>query len=387
MPDIHCFAATADSSRSVVIDLTRIEPDGFRAVPAPTLARPTDEILYELHVRDYSIRDSSCPPAQRGTYLGLIHEHQRDSTGASSGLSHLVDLGITAVHLLPVHDFTAKPDEYNWGYWTTLFNVPESNYATDRADPTSAIRDLRTAITGLHRAGIRVILDVVYNHTSSAGPDSPFDATVPSYFFRTTRDGRLVNDTDTINNFLGQGLIQMLGGIFALIATFIATKTPFGRQVYAVGGNERAAELSGVRTTWIKVIVYMISGFCAAVVGLIITSQLVAAHPATGTSYELNAIAVVVLGDGAFEVTLRLIGESAVVVRVRVLGIDLDGLGVVGDGHTEVAVLSVGITPAAVGICMIRIEFDSLTIVCDSLVEITLLAVGIAPIVVATFIA
>lgn len=199
VPDIHCFAATADSSRSVVIDLTRIEPDGFRAVPAPTLARPTDEILYELHVRDYSIRDSSCPPAQRGTYLGLIHEHQRDSTGASSGLSHLVDLGITAVHLLPVHDFTAKPDEYNWGYWTTLFNVPESNYATDRADPTSAIRDLRTAITGLHRAGIRVILDVVYNHTSSAGPDSPFDATVPSYFFRTTRDGRLVNDTGVGN--------------------------------------------------------------------------------------------------------------------------------------------------------------------------------------------
>ncbi len=83
---------------------------------------------------------------------------------------------------------------------------------------------------------------------------------------------------------------------FALIATFIATKTPFGRQVYAVGGNERAAELSGVRVNRVKIIVYMISGFCAAVVGLIITSQLVAAHPATGTSYELNAIAVVVLG-------------------------------------------------------------------------------------------
>ncbi len=84
--------------------------------------------------------------------------------------------------------------------------------------------------------------------------------------------------------------------VFALIATFVATKTPFGRQVYAVGGNERAAELSGVRVNRTKIIVYMISGFCAAVVGLIITSQLVAAHPATGTSYELNAIAVVVLG-------------------------------------------------------------------------------------------
>lgn len=83
---------------------------------------------------------------------------------------------------------------------------------------------------------------------------------------------------------------------FALVATFIATKTPFGRQVYAVGGNERAAELSGVRVNRVKMSVYMLSGFCAAVVGLIITSQLVAAHPATGTSYELNAIEVVVLG-------------------------------------------------------------------------------------------
>ncbi len=84
--------------------------------------------------------------------------------------------------------------------------------------------------------------------------------------------------------------------VFALIATFVALKTPFGRQVYAVGGNERAAELSGVRVNRVKVYVYMISGFCAAVVGLILTSQLVAAHPATGTNYELNAIAVVVLG-------------------------------------------------------------------------------------------
>ena len=87
--------------------------------------------------------------------------------------------------------------------------------------------------------------------------------------------------------------------LFIIVATFLATRTPFGRQVYAVGGNERAAELSGVRVNRIKILVYMISGFCAAVVGLIITSQLVAAHPATGSSYELNAIAVVVLGGSS----------------------------------------------------------------------------------------
>lgn len=83
---------------------------------------------------------------------------------------------------------------------------------------------------------------------------------------------------------------------FALIAAFVAAKTPFGRQVYAIGGNERAAQLSGVRVKRVIVIVYMISGFCAAMVGLIIASRLVAAHPATGVFFELNAIAVVVLG-------------------------------------------------------------------------------------------
>lgn len=87
--------------------------------------------------------------------------------------------------------------------------------------------------------------------------------------------------------------------VFIVLAVFVTTKTPFGRQVYAVGGNERAAELSGVRVNRVKVLVYVISGFCAAVVGIIITSQLVAAHPATGNSYELNAIAVVVLGGAS----------------------------------------------------------------------------------------
>ncbi len=84
--------------------------------------------------------------------------------------------------------------------------------------------------------------------------------------------------------------------IFAVVAWFVTTRTPFGRAVYAVGGNERSAELSGVRVNRTKMLVYMISGFCAATVGLIISSQLVAAHPATGQFFELNAIAAVVLG-------------------------------------------------------------------------------------------
>lgn len=199
--DMWGFAANTDSSRTVVADLTRLRPDGFDASVAPKLAQPTDEILYEIHVRDFSKRDPNAPDAVRGTYLGLVQPGVPAGDGPATGLAHLKDLGVTAVHLLPIHDFTAKVGEYNWGYWTTLFNVPESNYATDPRDPFSAIRDLRSAITTLHQNDIRVVLDVVYNHTSDASLDSPFGAAAPCYFFRTTPSGRLTNDSGTGNGF------------------------------------------------------------------------------------------------------------------------------------------------------------------------------------------
>lgn len=201
VPDMHAFAATADSSMTVVVDLERLRPEGWGDVAQPSLASPTDEVLYEVHVRDYSIADDRCPPELRGTYLGLVQPGVGEDGRATSGLAHLKELGVTAVHLLPVHDFTARVDQYNWGYWTTLFNVPETNYAARKDDPGAAILELREAIQGLHAAGLRVMLDVVYNHTSDAGPDSPFGGAVPYYFFRTTPDGRLVNDTGVGNTF------------------------------------------------------------------------------------------------------------------------------------------------------------------------------------------
>jgi ribose/xylose/arabinose/galactoside ABC-type transport system permease subunit len=112
--------------------------------------------------------------------------------------------------------------------------------------------------------------------------------------------------------------------VFAVVAWFITTRTPFGRHVYAIGGNERAAELSGVRVNRTKVLVYMISGFCAAFVGLIIASQLVAAHPATGQTFELNAIAAVVLGGTSLAGGRGSIGGT--LIGAFVIGILGDGL-------------------------------------------------------------
>ena len=200
VPDIHTFAASYNSKFSVVADLSRLTPEGWGTVPAPRLAQPTDEIIYEIHVRDFSIADKSVPAEQRGTYLGLIHENPATATTASSGLTHLKELGVTGVHLLPIQDFSAEIGEYNWGYWTALFNVPEANFSTTPMDPLSPIVELRTAIQGLHRAGIRVILDVVYNHTSTSGAFSPFDQTVPYFYFRTSPDGRMLNDAGVGNS-------------------------------------------------------------------------------------------------------------------------------------------------------------------------------------------
>ncbi|MCX5639764.1 MAG: type I pullulanase [Planctomycetota bacterium] len=198
-PDIHAFAATADSSRSVIVDLDRAKPMGWDTTPLPVIARATDEVLYEVHVRDFSIADETCAPDMRGTYRGLSHAG-KSADGRGTGRAHLQELGITAIHLMPVQDFTAAPNAYNWGYWTALFNVPESNYASDQANPLAAIQEFRTAIEELHAVHLRVIMDVAYNHTSSSGATSPFDATVPYWFFRTTPDGRYSNDAGCGNS-------------------------------------------------------------------------------------------------------------------------------------------------------------------------------------------
>jgi ribose/xylose/arabinose/galactoside ABC-type transport system permease subunit len=129
-------------------------------------------------------------------------------------------------------------------------------------------------------------------------------------------------------DFLGINYSIWIMAAFALVAHFATTRLPFGRHVYAIGGNERSAELSGVRIRRTKTIVYMISGFCSAMVGLIIASQLVAAHPATGETFELNAIAAVVLGGTSLAGGRGSIGGT--LIGAFVIGVLGDGLVMLG---------------------------------------------------------
>lgn len=116
--------------------------------------------------------------------------------------------------------------------------------------------------------------------------------------------------------------------VVAGIAAYIATKTPFGRQIYAVGGNERAATLSGVNVNRVKLTVYMVSGFCAAIAGLVVASQLVASHPASGETFEMNAIAAAVLGGTSLSGGRGTIGGT--IVGAFVIGVLSDGLVMMG---------------------------------------------------------
>ncbi len=175
---------------------------------------------------------------------------------------------------------------------------------------------------------------------------APFIATLGTLYIARGA-ALLISDGATFANLVGQDDLGNTGfpalgadtflalpypiwvmALFAVAAAFVARKTPFGRQVYAIGGNEKAAELSGVRVNRVKLVTYMISGLCAAMVGLIIASQLVAAHPATGETFELNAIAVVVLGGASLMGGRGTIGGT--IIGAFVIGVLVNGMVLLG---------------------------------------------------------
>ena len=161
------------------------------------MKNPADIVLYEMHHRDFSIHSSS-GIQHKGKFIALTETGTTTSDGQKTGIDHLKELGITHVHILPSFDF-ASVDEtrldqntYNWGYDPKNYNVPDGSYATDPYNPVTRIKEFKEMVQALHKAGIRVVLDVVYNHTFSAA-DSPFERTVPGYFFRMYENGEFCN--------------------------------------------------------------------------------------------------------------------------------------------------------------------------------------------------
>ncbi len=192
-PGINARAVGVNGLRGAIIDMKNTDPEGWENDVRPTLKSPADIVIYEMHHRDFSISPAS-GITRRGKFIALSEEGTTSPDGLATGIDHLKELGVTHVHLLPSYDYASVDEtrldnnQYNWGYDPVNYNVPDGSYSTDPYDPEVRIREFKQMVQSLHRAGIRVILDVVYNHVFDIS-SSPFERTVPGYFFRTREDG------------------------------------------------------------------------------------------------------------------------------------------------------------------------------------------------------
>lgn len=195
--DIYAKASLPNLEASVVVDMSRFPLDLAKS-SLPVLNSPTEAIIYEGHVRDLTI-DSSSDIVRKGTFLGLCEKGRKTKLGHPAGFDYLVSLGFTHLQLLPLYDY-ATVDElnpskrYNWGYDPAQYFVPEGSFASLPSDPFSRIRDLKTMVRAFHEAGIRIVMDVVYNHVYGF-EDSSFQKTVPNYYFRQRRNGSFASSS------------------------------------------------------------------------------------------------------------------------------------------------------------------------------------------------
>lgn len=181
------FAKTVgvNGQRAAIIDMDKTDPAGWNDDRRPVVKSPADLVIYEMHHRDYSI-DASSGIANGGKFLALTDP---------KAIAHLKELGVNAVHILPSFDYASVDEtrlstpQYNWGYDPVNYNVPDGSYSTDPYKPETRIREFKQMVQALHKAGIRVILDVVYNHTFNID-GSNFQRTYPDYFYRKTADGK-----------------------------------------------------------------------------------------------------------------------------------------------------------------------------------------------------
>ena len=195
--DPYAQAAGVNGKRGMVIDLDSTDPEGWDKDKRPDFKNFSDAIVYETHIRDFSI-DKSSGMINKGKYLAFTESGTVNSNGLSTGIDHLVDLGVTHVQLLPSFDSQSIDEtkldtpQFNWGYDPQNYNLPEGSYSSDPYNGEVRINEYKQMVQALHSKGIRVIMDVVYNHTGATG-DSNLNKVVPNYYYRQTADGAFSN--------------------------------------------------------------------------------------------------------------------------------------------------------------------------------------------------
>ncbi len=199
VPDPYAIATGINGKKGMVIDISETNPEGWVTDTLSSFGNPTDAIIYELHIRDATIAASS-GVKNKGKFLGLAETGTKNSQGYSTGMDHIKEMGVTHIQLLPFFDFLSvdetKPDtpQYNWGYEPLNYNVPEGSYATNPSDGITRIKELKQLIKTFHANGLRIVMDVVYNHTMLT-KDSWFNELVPGYYYRQDREGNFSDAT------------------------------------------------------------------------------------------------------------------------------------------------------------------------------------------------
>lgn len=198
--DPYAKALSVNGEKGAIIDMSKTNPDNWDNHTRPRKLFGTDSIIYEVSVRDLSI-DEESGIKNKGKFLGLTEENTVGIYNIKTGLSHIKDLGVTHVQLLPIYDFATidetkalDKDIYNWGYDPANYNSPEGSYSTNPYNPVSRIKELKEAIKTIHENGISVIMDVVYNHMYDV-EKSGFHKFMPGYYFRYDKEGNLSNES------------------------------------------------------------------------------------------------------------------------------------------------------------------------------------------------
>ena len=186
-PGVFAKAVGVNGKRGAIINMERTDPEQWCCDQRPVVKSPADLVIYEMHHRDFSVARQES--AHKGKFLALTEPW---------AIGHLTQLGVNAVHILPSYDYGSVDEtrlnepQYNWGYDPVNYNVPEGGYSTDPYRPEVRIREFKQMVQALHKAGISVILDVVYNHTYDI-EHSNFQRTYPDYYYRKTTDGQYSN--------------------------------------------------------------------------------------------------------------------------------------------------------------------------------------------------
>lgn len=194
--DPYSVAVSQNGIYSAIVDISTINPSGWELDTYAKVADSSIAVIYELNIRDASKHVSS-GIANKGTYLGLTERGTKNPAGLSTGLDHISDLGVTHVHLLPFFDFKSSNEAltnppYNWGYDPFHFNAPEGIYASDTRNPATRVLELKKMIQAFHNKGLKVIMDVVYNHTTQL-ENASFEQLVPGYYYRVKSNGQFSN--------------------------------------------------------------------------------------------------------------------------------------------------------------------------------------------------